>query len=303
MLQFEFPDLADREWLRPILSGSGNLGSEWAFGTLFVWKDTFHSKVCRRGDGVLSCFTEPRPAYNMPAPGGAPLSEAVELMVADAAERGRPFLLWGATPEQIGRLQKSFPGRFRFELDRNGSDYIYRAADLIALSGRKYHGKRNHIAQFDRKYDWSYEDVTDQNTEDCRAVARRWSEAHGNAGQDGFESEPKAMDRAFRNFSALGLAGGLIRVGGRPAAFTVGEEINPKTYLIHFEKALDGFDGLYAAINHEFAVRHFSSYEWVNREEDMGIEGLRKAKLSYRPAFLCEKYWVTLADRRGDAAP
>lgn len=302
MINFNFPELADREWLSPQLSASGKLGSEWAFGTLFIWKNTYYSKVCRVQDGTLFCFSGPLHTYNMPLCKKERLADLMELMIADAAERGNPFRLLGATKEQTEELEQLFPGRFRFEADRNGSDYIYRSEDLIRLSGRKFHGKRNHIAQFERKYDWSYEDLTHENMEDCRSVAKQWCAAHGGCrDKNGFASEPCAIDLALNNFDELHLAGGLIRIEGEPVAFTVGEEINPKTYLLHFEKALDGFDGLYAVINHEYAARHLESYELINREEDMGIEGLRKAKLSYHPAILLNRYRVTLADENGDA--
>ena len=302
MLQFKFPELADREWLRPLLSASGNLGSEWAFGTLFVWKDTFYTKVCRQGDSTLFCYSGPLHTYVMPLAGSRPLAELTELMISDAAEKGFPFQLWGADREFTETLEKLFPGRFRVELDRNGSDYIYKAGDLILLSGRKYHAKRNHIAQFERKYDWSYEDVSAGNLEDCRSIARQWRATHGDCeARSGVEGESCALERALEHFDALGLGGGLIRLEGKPVAFTIGEEINPKAYLIHFEKALDGYDGLYAVVNREYAARRLGSYEWINREEDIGIEGLRKAKLSYHPAFLCEKYRITLAGQNRDA--
>lgn len=302
MIDFDFPELADREWLSPELSASGKLGSEWAFGTLFIWKNTYYSKVCHVQDGTLFCFSGPLHTYNMPLCDKSHIAQLVELMIADASERGNSFQLWGANEDQAKELEQMFPGRFRFETDRNASDYIYRSEDLIHLSGRKFHGKRNHIAQFERKYDWSYEDLTHENLEDCRSVAKQWCAAHGGCrDKNGFASEPCAIDRALDNFDGLHLAGGLIRIKGEPVAFTIGEEINPQIYLLHFEKALDGYDGLYAVINHEYAARHLESYEFINREEDMGIEGLRKAKLSYHPAILLNRYRATLADKNGDA--
>ena len=108
------------------------------------------------------------------------------------------------------------------------------------------------------------------------------------------DDETCAINMAFRSFEELKLSGGLLRVDGKPVAFTVGEEINPEVYLLHFEKALSGYEGLYAAINHEYAANHLENYRYINREEDLGIEGLRKAKLSYNPAILLEKYSATL---------
>lgn len=289
MLQFNDLGLADREWLSPMLSATGRMGSEYAFGTLFLWRDTFFAKVCPAGHCTFFSYGEKYHTYKSPVSNDN-FIEIMQALLADAKERQIPFRMWGATQEEVKLLETAFPGRFRFEADRNNADYIYKAEDLISLSGRKFHGKRNHIAQFDRSYDWSYEDLSPENLEDCRTVARLWNEEHEQAGNDG---ETLAMARALEHFESLRLDGGMIRIEGKPVAFTVGEEINPKTYLIHFEKALDGYEGLYAAINHEYAKRNLGSYEYINREEDMGIEGLRRAKLSYKPAFLLDKYYVS----------
>ncbi len=296
MFHFEFPTIEDRKWMQPILSQSGNMGSESAFGTLFLWSDTYFSKVCRFEDFMLLCSGGHFHTYNLPIGGQKPY-HAVEAIIADAHERGIPFKMWGITQDGVAELQELFPDRFVFQLDRNGSDYVYETGDLINLPGRKFHGKRNHLAQFERDYNWSYEDITQDNIEDCKIVARKWCEANGGCDQgNSNQNEGCAIRKAFRYFDELQLAGGLIRIDGEPVAFTVGEEINPQTYLLHFEKALEGYNGLYAAINHEFAARHLAGYKYVNREEDLGLEGLRKAKLSYRPAFLIQKYLVTLKE-------
>lgn len=302
MLQFDFPELSDRDWLSPKLSASGQVGSEWAFGSLYIWRNTYYSKVCRLGDSVLFCFGGSIHTYKRPLCDSGRLKDLIEAMISDSAEKGNRFRMWGISKEEADEMEELFPGRFHFEADRDGSDYLYRSEDLIGLSGRKFHGKRNHIAQFERKYDWSYEDLSPDNLQDCRSIAKQWCKAHGEClDKDGFASEPCAIDRALEHFQELHLGGGLIRVEGKPVAFTIGEEINPKVYLLHFEKALDGYDGLYAVINHEYAARHLSSYELINREEDMGIEGLRKAKLSYHPVQLLDRYWATLAEETGDA--
>jgi len=301
MFQFEFPTINDRKWMQPILSQSGNMGSEAAFGTLFIWSDTYFSKVCRFEDFMLLCSGGNFHNYNLPI-GGANPYEAMEAIIEDAKEKGIPFKMWGITQDGVAELQELFPGRFEFELDRNGSDYLYETANLINLPGRRYHGKRNHLAQFARDYNWSYEDITPENIEDCRTVAHKWCEANGGCDKEsGSANEGCALKKALRFYKELELSGGLIRIDGEPVAFTVGAEINPQTFLLHFEKALDGYNGLYAAINHEFAVRHLEGYQYVNREEDLGLEGLRKAKLSYHPSLLLQKYLVTLKEESKEA--
>ncbi|UZT83247.1 DUF2156 domain-containing protein [Caproicibacterium sp. BJN0003] len=288
MLSFNYPTLEDRIWLQPILSQSGWMGSEAAFGTLFLWNHTYHSKICRHENFVFLCSGKHCCAYNFPI--GENPYEGMELLIEDAKEKKIPFKMWGITQPGIEELQRDFPGRFEYDFDRNGSDYIYSTKDLITLSGRKYHSKRNHIAKFERSYAWRYEEITQDNMNDCREIAIKWKQDN-----DGPEAEMEALEKAFQNFEALHLQGGLIYVNEKPAAFTIGEEINAKVFLLHFEKALP-YDGLYAVINHEFAQRHLEQYDYVNREEDMGLEGLRKAKLSYQPAFLLQKYAVSLKE-------
>lgn len=299
MLDFQYPSLEDREWLQPLLSASGEMSSTAAFGTFYIWKNTYFAQVCRLPDYTLFFTNGENKAYGPPFTAGDKKVEAVELMIADAKEKGIPFRMWGISKEFTEELEQKFPGRFRFQPDRDSFDYIYSAVDLIQLPGRKYHGKRNHVAQFQRKYNWSYEDISAENLEDCRAIAREWCKSHGCRDHSGFESEPCALRRTLDHFEELHMGGGMIRVDGKPAAFTIGEEINKDVYLLHFEKALDGYDGLYAVINQEHAARRLSSYQYINREEDMGIEGLRKAKLSYHPTVLLEKYiaWLSSEDQ------
>ena len=127
-----------------------------------------------------------------------------------------------------------------------------------------------------------------RNLEDCRQVARAWCLAHGCGG--GLKDENCAIGKALDHFEALAFVGGLIRIDGKAVAFTAGEAINDQVFDVHFEKALDGYDGLYPAINQAFAEHALSGYRWINREEDMGLEGLRRAKASYYPAEVLEKF-------------
>ena len=297
MLNFEYPSIEDRSWLRPILSDSGFMGSENAFGTLFLWSGSYHSRVCRKDGFVFLSSGEHFHTYNFPftedPDRAGDLGDALRILIADAREKGHRFQMWGMTPRETKLMEEALPGTFEFTLDRDGSDYLYSPRDLIELSGRKFHGKRNHLARFNRQYQWTYEDVTPENLEPCREVAREWCRQNG-CTENGLDKEACALRRAFDYFAELHLLGGLIRIDGKPVAFTIGEEINPKTFLLHFEKALPDYEGLYAAINHEFAAKNLSGYEYVNREEDMGLEGLRRAKLSYNPSLLLEKYRAVL---------
>jgi hypothetical protein len=294
MLDFKYPTLEDRKWIQPILSNAGYMGSENAFGTLFIWSETYHSRVCRYDDSILLCSGEDSHTYNFPL-GKDNLADVFSAMIENSREKNMKFRMWGMTQTEIALMEQAMPNTFEYELDRNGSDYIYNTEELIQLAGRKFHGKRNHLTKFKRTYSYTYEDITLQNLPDCIQVAKDWCIANGGCNsENGLDKEGCALRKAFENYEQLNLLGGLIRIEGKPVAFTIGEEINPKIFLLHFEKALAGYDGLYAAINQEFVAHHLAEYQYVNREEDMGLEGLRKAKLSYNPAFLLQKYSAVL---------
>ncbi|MEG1436658.1 MAG: phosphatidylglycerol lysyltransferase domain-containing protein, partial [Oscillospiraceae bacterium] len=158
------------------------------------------------------------------------------------------------------------------------------------LPGKKFHSKRNHISNFEKTYDWSYEEINKENMQECIEMNRKWEAENKMRNPDGMNKEELAIIRAFDNFDELGFKGGLIRANGEVVAYTMGERLNDNTFCTHIEKAFADIRGAYPIINREFAKNTLTEYEFVNREEDMGIEGLRKAKLSYNPVYLVSKY-------------
>lgn len=188
-----------------------------------------------------------------------------------------------------------FPGKFDYWPIPKYDDYIYDAKSLITLAGKKLHAKRNHINKFKSLYpDWSYEDITPQNMPEVILMSAEWRRINETAGDKSLRDESRAMDVALCEFFNLGLSGGLIRAEGRVVAFSMGDRLNRDTWLVHIEKAFSDVPGAYAVINQQFAERHCESYLYINREDDSGDEGLRKAKLSYYPAMRTEKYAARL---------
>jgi len=297
MLEFKKLELADRRWVEPILVSSGQIGNDHAFGTLFIWSDVYHHYACLEEGVFYSLYGGESNIYGVPA--GGDLPRAISRLVLDARAKGHKFRLWGLTKDQVAELEHAMPDTFRYRLNRDSSDYIYHADDLATLAGRKFSDKRNHVNRFRRSYSYTYEDITAENLHEVAAMAECWrSESHGKDGEQ-LKREGCALDTSLTHFTELNFNGGLIRIDGEVVAFTLGEEINSLVYLTHFEKALSGYNGLYPAVNFEFASRHLSHYKYINREEDLGVEGLRKAKMSYNPAFILEKYVVSL---KGDVA-
>lgn len=296
MLKFDFLTIEDKRWMEPILKECGYMESESSFGTLYIWGEINNQKVCRYKNTIFFRIEENEAlVYNFPV-GTDALEDSLKAIIEDAREKKLALKFWNITKEEIDKLEQVMAGRFEYTCLRNEADYIYYSQDLINLSGRKYHSKRNHLSNFKLNYKYTYESITPENISDCIEIAKKWRQEKGEDESGYLYKEDFALNKAFEKFEQLDFKGGIIKIEGKPVAFTVGEEINDQTYLIHFEKALNGYDGLYAAINNEFATVQLSKYKYINREEDMGIEGLRKAKLSYKPAILLEKYIAVLKD-------
>ena len=198
-------------------------------------------------------------------------------------------------------LERLYPGQFSIHFDRDSFDYVYRIEDLSQLAGRKYQKKRNHLNRFRAEHpDYRLEPITEENLSQVRALTARWYEARLAEDPMGdYQLEQAALDRAFAHFTELGLEGLLLWDGENLLATAMGSFLRENTFDIHFEKALDRTDGTYAAINQGFAAylqEKYPALQYLNREDDMGIEGLRRAKLSYNPDHMVEKSWALLRE-------
>ena len=209
-------------------------------------------------------------------------------------EQNLEFHLMNVTQEQFGVLEELYPGKFTIEYDRDVADYVYEVEKLINLSGKKYHGKKNHINKFKKLYpDWSYESITKDNVEECFQMALKWRNANGCDEHEGKNAEMCVTLNSLRLFEELNLRGGLLRANGEVVAFSIGEPVCDDTIVVHIEKAYADVQGAYPMINQQFLIHEAADFKYVNREEDTGDEGLRKAKESYKPAFLQEKGLVS----------
>ncbi|MEI6578199.1 MAG: phosphatidylglycerol lysyltransferase domain-containing protein [Eubacteriales bacterium] len=291
MLNFYYPKLNDKLWVKELLSNSQYMGCEYSFGNMFIWSPIYNTKITRYKDFLITKSEGKTPSYCCPAGKGDVKSTFLELF-KDAERCGHPFRMFGLSKECVVTLDEMFPNKFVFEPYRDGFDYIYLTEDLINLAGQKYHGKRNHIAAFKKSNSWSFEMINDQNIKECIKMNSEWESDNREKNPKEIDEELKAINLAFENYFDLDFIGALIRVEGKPVAFTLGEKLNDNTFCTHVEKAYADIRGAYPMINREFAANALSGYKYVNREEDTGSEGLRKAKLSYGPAILLEKYTV-----------
>lgn len=300
MIAFRDPEIGDRQWVEERFRASGNQGCEYSFSTLFLWSGAYQQQVAPTDGFVLERLRGKLGAgYLFPA-GSGPLEPVLSALEKDAAERGEPCRFFCVTPEQAERLEQLRPGQYAFQSDRDGWDYLYALDRLAGLGGKKLHGKRNHIRRFEESHpDWQVEQITMDNLAECAEMDLEWNRRYRSLDAAGEEAEARtrlderhAMSRAFAQYEALGMDGLLLRTGGKVVAFTMGSPISADTFDVHFEKAYGEIQGAYPMINREFArwlQANRPGVRWLNREDDMGLEGLRKSKESYYPDRMVEK--------------
>ncbi len=289
MLDFKAPRIEDRLWVTQLMDSTKRESCEYCFGNIFVWSPIYKTYIVRFEDYFLAAGMDGDGDYCFPM-GHGDLRRAIEAVRADAHERGRRLRFFGVTDADKLALESVCPGEFTYEPDRSFFDYIYSREDLATLSGKKYHAKRNHIAAFERNANYTYEDISAKNIADCVSMDDVWMTENLDKNPSELGHEREALMRAFENYEALGFRGALLRVDGEVVAFTMGEAMGRHMFCTHFEKAFARVRGAYPMINREFAARSLTEFPLVNREEDTGDEGLRKAKLSYHPLKLLVKY-------------
>ncbi len=296
MIDFQRPDLHEKARYEEILFGAGERGCEYSFANLFLWGRQKAAFVGER----LARFSQfdRRSVYPYPV-GNGDVKPVLDAVIHDAKMRGIPVYLTAMVEADCRELEALYPGAFRIHSDRDSFDYVYAIEDLAELRGRKFQKKRNHVNRF---MDTHPDCVTLPLNETTRVAAFRmlqdWYAARRaiNPHMD-FHLEQQALHRAFAFWKELQMEGLVLMEGGQVVAFSIGSRMSRDTFDIHFEKAREDVDGAYAAINRAFARYLRDKYpeiRWLNREDDMGIEGLRKAKLSYNPDHMIEKYWARL---------
>lgn len=268
-----------------------------AFANLFGWAVKYETCYAIADDTLFIRFTSPtrlHPAFLIPIMRGGGCVDASLDRLKNEAERGDyPLVIMGITPQCREHLEAVSSGAFTFLEDEGNADYIYLRERLVSLSGKSLQSKRNHINKFEKLYpDYSYEPITKGDCAECLAVEQEWLRQHGT--EEGEDKEQEVIQRLFDHFDELGLSGGILRVAGQVVAFTLGSPINETTFGVHIEKANRDYDGSYTMINKLFASTIPEQYVYVNREEDLGLEGLRKAKLSYKPETILPKIAAVL---------
>ena len=295
MLQFRPLTIEDKPQADRCTAQINDRICEHCFTDLFIWKDHYDTQICFFGDFMLikmATFPEKKQMYLAPI-GTGDWNEVLTALEQDAEERGIPFVMCCVTERMIQEIEQACPGRYAISDFSDGADYIYAAEKMMTLAGKKMQSKRNFVNRFKKTYDgrWSYEPITEENKDEAFAFHLHWCATGDNCPNGSmYSGETCAVSLALNNREALGMQGGILRLDGEVIAFTMGCPVSEDTFVVQLEKAEASVPGAYPMINQLFAQHQLEGYAYVNREDDLGLEGLRKAKLSYHPDLMGRKY-------------
>lgn len=292
MINFRQITIEDKPLYEEAKRGTPPRGCEMSFGNLFLWGKQEIAFV----DGQALFFaTFDKSFYPFPI-GSGDKKPLIDAIIKDAKERNLPLLITSVYEEDKKFLEKFYPGEFEFATSEDSYDYVYRIDDLADLNGRKYHKKRNRLYRFYESYpDYAAEPFSEENLDKIKDMVGGWYEEK----EGDFEYEKEVFKRALKDFNGLEMEGLALTCGGEVLAVTFGSRMSDDTFDVHFEKARADAEGAYPAINREFAkyIREkYPEIKFLNREEDMGIPGLRRAKESYYPYGRVVKYQAKFKD-------
>jgi hypothetical protein len=297
-MQPQFPEfkpfeLQDRDFIQEILNKYQPPTSEWTFTNLFIWRNHYQFQWTIYQD-ILIVLCANNGFYFLQPIGPGSRLELIRLLFKWLKHEKGEKASFIEKADQ--RLAKEIEGAHDLlvEPTRDQFDYVYRSEDLIRLSGRKFHQKKNHVNNFLKTYQFEYKSLSENNIKECLELAETWCKLYRCEEDMNLLSEWEAIREALTNFSALKIQGGVILVNNKVEAFTLGELLNNQTAVVHIEKANPEIKGSYAIINQQFCEKTWQGVPYINREQDLGEPGLRQAKLSYNPDHLVEKYRIKL---------
>ena len=289
MLEFKKVELSLMEKANSYLKRKNYFLCDYSFTDLFIWAAAYGTRLAFDDDFMYIRTNEDDDVYFAAPIGEGDYKKAIEKMAEAAHASNSPLRIYSVPAEVKMKIEEACPDYLEFSERRDLSDYIYSAESLMYLKGKKLHGKRNHINKFLSEYEgrWSYEPLTEENAKDFFDYQIKWCRN----GHEDILTETYAVSLALKNMKPLGIKGGILRLDGQVIGSTLGSESFDDTFIVHIEKADADIQGAYQMINQQFALHNFEKYRYIDREEDLGIEGLRKAKLSYYPESITESYY------------
>ena len=298
MIDFQRIDLTQKDQYNTFLQNCGDRGCEYSLVNLYLWGRQQVAFL----EGFLVLFSQFERSSVYPFPiGKGDVKKVLDAILHDAEKRGLACRLTSMTAADCAMVEELYPDQFRFHMDRDGCDYVYDIRALAELPGRKYQRKRNHVNRFRQLHpDCRMVPIDRDTLPAVESMVSIWYESRQTSeSQDDAYMERLALRRAFAQLEVLGLEGIALMEGDRVIAMTMGSFLNESTFDVHFEKALYDEDGTYCTINQLFAAHLREKYpqlQYLNREDDLGIPGLRQAKLSYHPDHLVAKFWANLRE-------
>lgn len=288
MLRFREIKLEDKELFENYITSKGS-GVLTSFAYWYAWADQDKFLVAETEQAVFiqMHYSDP-PKYIAPFPKDGNMADAMKTLEEHIAEKDEKFEVCGINEYAKQMIEEQLPGKFEFIEKRGMFEYVYSAEALRTLAGKKYHSKRNHIINFLRTYNIEYFPYSDDMYEECMKLVCEWGASQED--DDMIYVERRAIEKMLKNREYLGVKGAVIKIGGEIKAFTAGAMLSNNTVDINFEKCHPDYKGLYPVINQMFLQNAWPDVEFVNREEDMDSEGLRKAKLSYHPLGFEKRY-------------
>ena len=288
---FKPVELRDKDTIDRFLKEDPPQISELTFTNLFIWEHRYHPRWVQRDNCLLIILNpEDSSPFGLPPVGPGDKVKAFDNMCRELEKISPEVKICRVCEEFLNKYVD--PDRYSHILDRNNSDYVYSSLDLIHLAGRKYHRKKNLLNRFLKSYAFEYRALDIDLVECFLDMQEHWCRIKECTDKPELLAEDYAIYRALIHFEELGYKGGAIQIDSRIEAFSLGEVLNPVTSVIHIEKANPKITGLYSAINQLFCSNSWSDMKYINREQDLGIEGLRKAKESYYPHHMVNKYTI-----------
>lgn len=292
MFDFREIELSDKSWIDELLAKSDFMGCEYSFANNVAWRRLSDSVISRYKDFYLISSQDNDNIYLTYPAGEGNVLELINEFNKYCGNLGKGFVLSSVTRDNLEYVKENFDNKIEsIKSNPDYYDYIYNAYDLINLRGKKYHSKRNHISIF-KKQSWEYKSLTPDLFDDCIEFVTESYNKKPETSNYSAVVEQFAINTFFTNFEYMNLKGGVLFQNGRIVGVTIGESLNSNTLVVHIEKALSDVNGAYPTLCNEFAKANAIDLKYINREEDLGIEGLRKSKRSYKPCFQLEKHSV-----------
>jgi len=277
--------------------GNNYENSEATFGNLFIWRNNSKTKYTIIDDALCIVYKKSDGRFAACYPfGNCDIKIVLNKLKLFFKEQNQLMILESVTNSHSQKLYDIYKDKIEIISERNLFDYVYTADSLIDLSGKKLHSKRNHINKFLSLYpDFKYKILDKSMFDECKICVNKWLLKRYSPDDKDYKTEVEVIDECFKNYDTLGFVGGALYVNNTLCAFTFGERHYKNTFVVHIEKADTSIEGAYTMINNLFVKdikERYPDIDFINREEDMGIEGIRKAKLSYKPYKMVEKNMI-----------